>query len=49
MVLPAVGGFWLDRKWDTLPWCVILGAVVGFVAGMRQLLRMTGSVKRSMD
>ncbi|MEO1994290.1 MAG: AtpZ/AtpI family protein, partial [Planctomycetaceae bacterium] len=38
MVLPAVGGHWLDNHWGTGPWCVSLGAVLGFAVGMRHLL-----------
>ncbi len=35
MALPAGLGFWLDRRWGTSPWLVVLGACLGFyVAGM---------------
>ncbi len=29
MALFAGGGFWLDSKFDTLPWLTLVGAVVG--------------------
>ena len=35
MALPAGLGFWLDRRWGTSPWLVVLGACFGlYVAGM---------------
>ena len=43
MVLPAVGGHWLDNHWGTGPWCVSLGAVLGFAVGLRHLLLLTGT------
>lgn len=47
MVLPALAGLWCDSKWGTGPWLVTTGAVFGMAAGMMQLLRMTGAVKKS--
>ena len=26
-------GFWLDKKWGTLPWMLLAGAVLGFAWG----------------
>ncbi len=48
MILPAVGGHWLDGRWGSGPWCVSLGAILGFALGMRHLLQMTG-VSRPAD
>ena len=32
--LPAGAGFWLDDRWGTSPWLVVLGACLGFfIAG----------------
>jgi hypothetical protein len=34
LALPAWLGFWLDNRWGTSPWLVVLGACLGlFVAG----------------
>ncbi|MFM9963150.1 MAG: AtpZ/AtpI family protein [Planctomycetaceae bacterium] len=34
MALPVWLGFWLDGRWGTSPWLVVLGACLGFfVAG----------------
>ena len=40
MVLPALGGYWLDKRNGTSYWATI-GVVVGLVAGMWHLLLMT--------
>ena len=40
MTLPAAGGHWLDGRAKTSPLFVILGAVLGFVLGMYQLLQI---------
>lgn len=32
-------GVWLDGKWDTTPWCLVVGSVLGFVAGFVNLVR----------
>jgi len=40
MALPAAGGYWLDLRIGTLPTFVILGAMLGFVAGMFHLMQI---------
>ena len=40
MALPAAFGYWLDGRWGTKPWLVIIGAVLGFSTGMLQLLKL---------
>ena len=40
MSLPAVLGYWLDGRWQTGPWLVVVGGVLGFVVAMRHLLEM---------
>jgi ATP synthase protein I len=40
MVLPAIGGGWLDKRWGTSYWALI-GVAVGMVVGMWHLLLMT--------
>ncbi len=40
-------GYWVDRHFGTTPWAVIVGAAVGLIGGMYNLLRETlGAVKR---
>ncbi|MDA0833306.1 MAG: AtpZ/AtpI family protein [Planctomycetota bacterium] len=41
MSLPAAGGYWLDTKWGTSPWLVIVGAVLGFYVAMKHLMALT--------
>ncbi|MBX6316306.1 MAG: AtpZ/AtpI family protein [Isosphaeraceae bacterium] len=38
--LPPLGGFYLDRWWKTSPWMTLIGAFLGFAAGMLGLLRI---------
>ncbi len=44
VVIGAVGGYWLDGRFDTEPWLtgagVVLGAAAGFVQLARELQRM---------
>lgn len=47
MSLPAGAGFWADLKLGTGPWLVVVGAVLGLLAGMTQLVRWTGGTKRT--
>lgn len=42
MCLPVGGGFWLDNRWGTSPWLVVLGACLGLLiagAGFTQLIK----------
>ena len=40
MALPAAFGYWLDGQWNTKPWLVITGAILGFITGMMHLLEI---------
>jgi ATP synthase protein I len=43
IVAPLVGFFignWLDRRFNTSPWLVILGLILGFVAAGRETYRL---------
>jgi hypothetical protein len=42
MALPALAGHWVDKKLDTGPLFVSLGAVFGLAVGLWHLLRITG-------
>lgn len=33
-------GYWLDRKFDTTPWLLIAGSVLGMTAGMFAFIRV---------
>jgi F0F1-type ATP synthase assembly protein I len=43
-VLPALGGYWLDRRWGTLPLFLVLGIAVGAVAATLSLVRLLKSL-----
>ena len=40
MVVPLGLGWWADSSWKTTPWCMILGAGLGFVIAMLQLIHL---------
>jgi F0F1-type ATP synthase assembly protein I len=39
VVLCVLLGLWLDGKWDTSPWMMLLGLALGLAAGFTSLLR----------
>lgn len=47
MSLPAAGGYWLDTKWGTSPWVMIVGAVLGFYVAMKHLMALSQKSNRS--
>lgn len=47
LVLPALGGYWLDGRWGTAPWLLIAGVIVGAVVSMYHLLQMIGPTRDS--
>jgi ATP synthase protein I len=38
-LLGLFGGQWLDRRFGTAPWLVLIGALLGAAAGMLNLYR----------
>jgi F0F1-type ATP synthase assembly protein I len=43
IVAPLVGGFvgsWLDRRFKSSPWLLILGLILGFVAAGRETFQI---------
>lgn len=40
MALPATFGYWLDNRWGTKPWLVIIGAILGLITGLAHLLKL---------
>jgi hypothetical protein len=45
MVLPGIGGSWLDRRWGT-NYLALLGFAIGLAAGLMELMVMGGVIKR---
>lgn len=44
MVLPGIGGSWLDSRLDT-GFCEPFGFVIGFTAGLAALVRLAGTTR----
>jgi F0F1-type ATP synthase assembly protein I len=32
-------GWWADRRWNTFPWLMIAGGIVGFASGLTMIVR----------
>ena len=47
MVLPTGLGYWLDSKWGTAPWLVIVGACLGFTIAMLDLAKLARQLENS--
>ncbi|MBO7191455.1 MAG: AtpZ/AtpI family protein [Elusimicrobiaceae bacterium] len=45
-MLGAGVGFWLDKKYQSSPWFLLAGAVVGFMLGMYIVWRRTKEMER---
>jgi ATP synthase protein I len=39
MAFPALIGWWIDTKWETTPWFLMLGACLGFVISLLELIK----------
>lgn len=46
MVLPTGLGYWLDSRWGTAPWLVIVGACLGFVVAMLDLVKLAKQLEK---
>jgi len=40
LVIPVLVGYWLDQRWGTHPWLVLVGAGLGFAAATLSLMRL---------
>jgi F0F1-type ATP synthase assembly protein I len=51
MVAPMGIGLWVDYQFETTPWGVVIGAIVGFVGGTAHLIIMAQKIeeRRSKD
>ena len=46
ILVPGAIGWWIDRKAGTVPWVMLAGGLLGFMIGLRLLMR---SVNRPRD
>jgi len=44
VIIGVLFGMWLDKKFDTSPWLMVLFIIFGFAAGLRSVMR---GVKRA--
>ncbi|QDV37037.1 AtpZ/AtpI family protein [Tautonia plasticadhaerens] len=40
--LPTLAGYLLDRRWESSPVATLIGACLGFAAGLYHLILLTG-------
>lgn len=45
----AIGGNWLDTQFNTSPWLVTFGIVLGFVMAGRTVVRVVTQYKRDLE
>lgn len=46
VALGTGGGFWADRRFETLPWLTVLGMFAGFALGMYILIKEAKKMAR---
>jgi ATP synthase protein I len=46
IVIGALGGNWLDRKFSTTPWLTLVLLLLGVVAGFTQMIRVLQRIER---
>jgi len=42
-------GYWADTHFDSQPWLLLLGVLMGNVAGIRNILRLSRQMDRQSD
>ncbi|MFQ5351195.1 MAG: AtpZ/AtpI family protein [Thermoanaerobaculia bacterium] len=42
-------GLWIDRRWQTAPWAVVICASIGFVGGMYNFIRSAQKAARKAE
>jgi F0F1-type ATP synthase assembly protein I len=46
----ALLGYWVDRRWNISPWGLVIGAVLGLIGGMYNMIRESlGAFKAPED
>lgn len=38
--IPIIAGFWIDKKWDTMPWFTFAGILLGVSTTILILVRL---------
>ena len=47
IVIGVVAGWWADRYFGTEPWCLLVGATIGFAAFVLRLSRLRGDLDQA--
>lgn len=45
LIVPTGIGYWLDKKFGTGPWLLLSGVILGFIAGLVALVRLSNRAK----
>ena len=48
-IIGAGVGYWLDKKFGTLPWCLIGGVFLGFAGGLMRILQVAKQANREKN
>jgi ATP synthase protein I len=43
----ALGGAWLDKKWGTAPWAMLVGILLGVIAAFVNMVQVALRMSRS--
>ena len=43
--LPIILGYWLDSRWDTLPWLTLIGVLLGIGSFAATIIRTNRSLQ----
>lgn len=46
VLLPGALGYWLDGKWQTTPWLMLVGGMFGFGLGLYMMLKAAKQAMR---
>ncbi|MBU0554122.1 AtpZ/AtpI family protein [Myxococcota bacterium] len=45
VALGYLGGAWIEGRWGGAPWGSTIGVILGFIAGLRALIRAANKVR----
>lgn len=45
-IIGAAVGYWLDKKFGTLPWCLVGGVILGFALGLIRIVQVARQASR---